>query len=166
MVFMAYEHRRYWELAKHLVVSVNGEIGYGDAYGDTTRLPFFENYYGGGAGSVRGFEARSLGPRDSEDDPIGGNLYYAGGLELLFPPPFVKESESVRLAAFVDAGTVLDTDQSDYFDSDELRYSFGLGASWLSPVGALTVSLGFPFNAPTGDEDDEERFQFSFGSTF
>ncbi len=161
---ISYEHRRYWELAKHLVVSLNGEIGYGDAYGDTTRLPFFENYYGGGAGSVRGFEARSLGPRDSEGDPIGGNLYYAGGLELLFPPPFVKESESVRLAAFVDAGTVLDTDQSDYFDSDELRYSFGLGASWLSPVGALTVSLGFPFNAD--DEDDEERFQFSFGSTF
>ena len=161
---VSYEHRRYWQLGEDLVVSLNGQIGFGDAYGDISRLPFFENFFGGGPGSVRGFEARSIGPRDSEDDPLGGNLFYAGGIEVLFPPPFMKDTESVRLAAFVDAGTVIDTDQSDYFESTELRYSVGLGASWLSPVGALTVSFGVPFNAD--DDDDEEQFQFSFGSTF
>lgn len=161
---VSYEHRRYWQLGEDLVVSLNGQIGFGDAYGDISRLPFFENFYGGGPGSVRGFEARSIGPRDSEDDPLGGNLFYAGGIEILFPPPFMKDTESVRLAAFVDAGAVIDTDQTDYFESTELRYSVGLGASWLSPVGALTVSFGVPFNAD--DEDDEEQFQFSFGSTF
>ena len=161
---VSYEHRRYWQLGEDLVVSLNGQIGFGDAYGDISRLPFFENFFGGGPGSVRGFEARSIGPRDSEDDPLGGNLFYAGGIELLFPPPFMKDTESVRLAAFIDAGAVIDTDQSDYFESTELRYSVGLGASWLSPVGALTVSFGVPFNAD--DEDDEEKFQFSFGSTF
>ncbi len=161
---LSYEHRRYWQLAEDLVVSLNGEIGFGDAYGDISRLPFFENFFGGGPGSVRGFEARSIGPRDSEGDPLGGNLFYAGGLEVLFPPPFVRDTESVRLAAFIDAGTIIDTDQSDYFESTELRYSVGLGASWLSPVGALTVSFGVPFNAD--NEDDEEQFQFSFGSTF
>ena len=161
---VSYEHRRYWQLAEDLVVSLNGEIGFGDGYGDTTRLPFFENFFGGGPGSVRGFEARSIGPRDSEDDPLGGNLYYAGSFEILFPPPFMKDTKSVRLAAFVDAGTIINTDQSDYFESTELRYSAGLGASWLSPVGALTVSFGVPFNAD--DDDDEEQFQFSFGSTF
>ena len=161
---VSYEHRRYWQLGEDLVVSLNGQIGFGDSYGDISRLPFFENFFGGGPGSVRGFEARSIGPRDSEDDPLGGNLFYAGGIEVLFPPPFMKDTESVRLAAFVDAGTVIDTDQSDYFESTELRYSVGLGASWLSPVGALTVSFGVPFNGD--DEDDEEQFQFSFGSTF
>jgi outer membrane protein insertion porin family len=90
---------------------------------------------------------------------------YAGSLELLFPPPFTKRgSETIRLAAFVDIGSVVDTDDQDLFDPDELRYSTGLGLSWLSPVGALTISYAVPLK--TDSQDEEEQFQFSFGSTF
>lgn len=160
---ISYEHRRYWELTNDLVVSVNGEIGYGDAYGDTRRMPFFENFFGGGPGSIRGYAARSVGPRDSNGDALGGNAIYAGSLELLFPPPFSKTSETVRLAAFFDIGSVVDTNQQ-IFDSEELRYSVGLGLSWLSPIGALTVSYAVPMKDDT--QDEEEQFQFSFGSTF
>jgi outer membrane protein insertion porin family len=161
---LSYDHRRYWPLVNEVVVSVNGEIGYGDSYGDTTQLPFFENFFGGGPGSVRGYAARSIGPRDSYGDPLGGNAMYAGNIELLFPPPFVKESNTVRLATFFDFGSVVDTTDTDLFDADEFRYSVGLGASWLSPVGALTLSYAFPLK--TDGQDEKEQFQFSFGQTF
>lgn len=160
---LSYEHRRFWPLAGELVLAARGEIGYGDSYGGTSILPLWENYFAGGPGSIRGFSARSVGPRDSLGEALGGNLVYTGSLELLFPPPFARGNPSVRLAAFVDAGTVLDSSES-WFDSNELRYSTGLGLSWLSPVGALTISYAVPFNAD--DQDEEEQFQFSLGATF
>jgi outer membrane protein insertion porin family len=161
---VSYRHRRYWPLTDDIVFSANAEIGYGDAYGGTSRLPFWETFYAGGPRSVRGFEARSLGPRDSEGDPIGGNATYYGTFELLFPPPFNSDSETVRMSTFVDYGAVLDTRNNDFFDSGELRYSTGIGFSWLSPVGALTVSYAVPFGSDS--QDEEEEFQFTFGSTF
>lgn len=160
---LTYDHRRYFLITEDLVISLAGQIGYGDSYGDTERLPFFENFYGGGPGSIRGFANRSVGPRDSLEDPIGGNATYAASLELLFPPPLFSRSETLRMAAFVDAGSVVDTSK-DFFDSNELRYSVGMGVSWLSPLGALTVSFAVPFNAD--DQDEEEQFQFSLGTTF
>jgi outer membrane protein insertion porin family len=161
---ISYEQRRYWPLSDDLIFSVNGEISYGDAYGDTSQLPLWENYFGGGPGSIRGYAARSIGPRDSQGDPIGGNAAYTGNLELLFPPPYLEMAESVRLAAFFDFGSVIDTRQTDLFDPDELRYSTGIGASWLSPVGALTVSYAKPLK--TDGQDEEEQFQFNLGRTF
>ena len=161
---ISYEHRRYWELTNDFVISVNGEIAYGDAMGGTSILPLWENFYGGGPGSIRGFAARSVGPRDSQGESIGGNAMYAGSFELLFPPPFMKSSESIRLAAFVDLGSVANLKNNGLFDTNELRYSTGLGFSWLSPVGALTMSYAIPFAADS--QDEKEQFQFSFGSTF
>jgi outer membrane protein insertion porin family len=161
---LSYENQRYWPLAERLTFSLSGEIGYGDAFGDTSRLPIWENYFGGGPNTVRGFAARSLGPRDSKGDPLGGNASYFGSAELLFPPPFMSDIDTVRLVTFFDVGSVIDTDETDLFDPDELRYSAGIGGSWLSPVGALTVSYAVPINAD--NQDEEEEFQFNFGQTF
>ena len=159
----SYKHRRYWPVVGDLVFSLNGDVGYGLAYGDTSELPFFENYYGGGPTSVRGFQALSLGPRDNNDtgDPIGGNAKVTGNAELYLPAPF--SPESMRLIAFLDAGAIIDTDANG-FDSDEFRYSAGLGMAWLSPVGALTISYAKPFRADSQDEPEE--FQFGFGTSF
>ena len=161
---LSYRHRRYWPVTEDFVFSTNGEIGFGDAYGGTSRLPLWENFYGGGPRRLRGFAARSVGPRDSQGDSIGGNAFYNGTLELLFPPPFKAGSDTVRMSTFFDFGAVVDTNQDDLFNYDEFRYSTGLGVSWLSPVGALTVSYAVPFRAD--NQDEEEQFQFTFGSTF
>ncbi|MEY8194382.1 MAG: BamA/TamA family outer membrane protein, partial [Cycloclasticus sp.] len=76
----------------------------------------------------------------------------------IFPVPFMPESKTVRLSTFMDAGNVYD----DEIDVGDLRYSVGVSAKWLSPFGALSVSLAMPLN---DDEDDEVQvFQFSFGS--
>ena len=157
-----YKYRKYWALPNEWVFSLNGELGYGDAYGSTSKLPLFENFYVGGPKSVRGYESLSISPWDSKRDPMGGNMKVVGNAELYFPPFY---SPTMRMLAFVDGGNVFDTKINEYkIAMNELRYSAGVGLSWLSPIGALTLSLANPLNATVRDK--KEVFQFSFGTTF
>jgi outer membrane protein insertion porin family len=159
-----YRNRHYFPLNDFFTLSLNGEVGYGDGYGDVESLPFFQNFFAGGIRSVRGYQNRSLGPRDSKDDALGGNLKTVANAELLFPAPFGIADKTVRLGAFFDAGNVFDTDQGDGFDSGELRYSTGLSMTWMSPIGILGVVLAQPLNEK--DRDETENFQFTFGQAF
>ena len=156
------KHQRFFPVSRRYTLVLEGEVGYGDGYSDSDGLPLIDNFFAGGIRSVRGFEANTLGPRDSQNDPIGGNLKLVGSSELLLPVPFAKETRSVRLTAFVDAGNVYNTD--DDIKLDELRASAGLGATWLSPLGALTFSVALPFKKES--EDDTQPFQFTFGTSF
>lgn len=156
---VSYKHQHYFSLSKDFTLKVNGELAYGDGYGDTHNLPFFEHFFAGGVRSIRGFDDNTLGPRDSRNDPFGGSGKIIGNAEILFPVPFLPDLNSVRLGAFFDAGTV-----TNGFDIKNMRYSVGLSGEWLSPFGALSVSVAKPLNA--GDQDEEQMFQFSFGSGF
>lgn len=156
---VSYKHQQYFPIAKDFTFRLLGEVAYGDGYGDTDELPFFEHYFAGGVKSVRGYDDNTLGPRDSRNDPFGGASKIIGKAELFFPVPFVEDAKSIRLGSFIDAGTV-----SDGFSIDDMRYSVGLSGEWLSPFGALAVSFAIPMNA--GDDDEEQSFQFSFGSGF
>jgi outer membrane protein insertion porin family len=155
-----YSHRRYFPLSKTFTLSLNIDLGYGDGYGDTTELPFFSHYYAGGYGTVRGYKLYSLGPKDSTGKAYGGNIKTVANAELLFPMPGKAFSDTVRLATFVDAGNVF----LDSFDAGELRYSAGVGATWMSPVGVLTISAAKALNEQDGDET--EIFQFQLGQSF
>ncbi len=156
---VSYKHQQFFPLAKDFTFRLLGEVAYGDGYGDTDDLPFFEHYYAGGVKSVRGFDDNTLGPRDSRNRPFGGSSKIIGKAELFFPVPFVDAAKSIRLGAFFDAGTV-----NDGFEVSNMRYSVGLSGEWLSPFGALAVSFAVPLNA--GENDEEQSFQFSFGSGF
>jgi len=159
-------------LTGRFTLALKGDVGYGGGYGDTDTLPFFENFYAGGPSSVRGFQANTLGPRETsiQNDPVGGNLKLAGGIELYIPPPLSgKFASTVRLGAFFDFGNVWWTESTPLvtptgFDLGQLRYSTGLSLAWLSPIGALSLSVAYPLNAE--EEDDEQIFQFSFGQNF
>ena len=157
-----YRQQRYVPLTRNLTLEMSADIGFGDGYGDFDELPFFENYFAGGVRSVRGFEDNSLGPLDSKNNPIGGSMKLVGGAELFFPVPFLEASNSYRMSAFFDIGNVYDG--VDSFDASDLRYSVGLGGIWLSPMGPLAVSFGFPLNDES--DDDVQNFQFTFGSFF
>lgn len=153
------------------VVRTRTEIGYGDGYGDRTVMPFYEHFYAGGYGSVRGYQANSLGPRAtraendySDPDPFGGNLLTEGSLELIFPTPFAGDTRSMRTAFFVDAGQVFDPDRNYDPELGELRLSAGIGFQWITAVGPLAFSLAKPLNDESGD--DTQVFQFSLGQTF
>jgi outer membrane protein insertion porin family len=156
---VAYKQQQYFPIAKDLTFRLLGEIAYGDGYGDTDELPFFEHYFGGGVRSVRGFNDNTLGPRDSQGRSFGGSTKIAGKAELFFPVPFFSDVRSIRIGAFVDAGMI-----DDGFDFGEMRYSAGVSGEWLSPFGALSISFAVPINLKDGD--DKQRFQFSFGSGF
>ena len=168
-----YRGRHYIPLTRRFTFALKADLGYGGGYGDTSALPFFENFYAGGPNSVRGFKANTLGPRDTTtgyEDPVGGNLKLVGGLELYAPPPVGgKFEKTLRLGAFLDFGNVWWTESTDLvaptgFDLGQLRYSTGLSLAWLSPVGALALSVGVPLNAE--DQDEKQLFQFSFGQSF
>jgi len=157
---LAYNFNHYIPIYKSLTFSSRGDIAYGDGYGSSEQLPFYENYFAGGEKSVRGFKTNTLGPRDSLDDPLGGNIKLIGGVALFMPAPFADLGDTLRLTAFLDFGNVF----ADSVELDEVRYSTGLGLTWLSPMGAMTLSYGVPLNDK--DDDEIEEFQFSFGNAF
>lgn len=155
-------HQRFFPLTKDFTLVLNGELGYGDGLGDTDDLPLMDNFYAGGIRSVRGFEANTLGPRDSRGEALGGSFKVVGRAEVILPVPFIKETRSFRLTSFFDFGNVYGPDED--FEFDTIRYSLGVSAIWLSPLGPLTVSIAAPLN--TQPLDDEQAFQFTFGTSF
>jgi outer membrane protein insertion porin family len=156
---------QYWPLTEQLTFKARAELGYGDGYGGTDELPFYKNFYAGGSSSVRGYESRSLGPRDTgpSNDPIGGNKRALVNTELLFPMPGQPaDAKSMRLSIFMDGGMAFgDTER---LGLGELRYSTGLAFNWFSPVGPLSFSYAIPLNAK--ETDEIERFQFTLGVPF
>jgi outer membrane protein insertion porin family len=152
----------YYSLTDSLTLSGRANIGYGDGYGNTDGLPFFENYYAGGLRTIRGFKANTLGPQYSDGEAAGGAFRLIGSAEAIFPTPFFSENKNLRMSGFFDAGNVF-TSVSD-FKTDEVRYSTGVSLLWLSPFGPLALSAALPLNA--SKDDDVENFQFSFGVPF
>ncbi len=233
---LRYNGQRFFPITNAFTLRLRAELGYGDGFGGDD-LPFFNHFYSGGFGSVRGFRSNTLGPlatparfypdldvarqiynvgdadcstatqigelcddgvtragdvRSTDDElsfvllngadtfrtsqferegnPFGGNVLIEGGAELLFPLPFIKDQRSVRSAFFLDAGNVFSTDcgsqQLNCFnvDADELRYSFGVGLTWITGFGPLTFSYAKPLNE--SEFDETENFQFSLGRSF
>lgn len=231
------------------VFAVRTNFGYGDGFGKTDEMPFFQNYFAGGLaynGVVRGFDENSLGPRstnpanyqteltglrkdengnilvsasgaalgfdgtqgyltlpvfgadgqslfDADGNPqvqlavqtfdvsggrrernsFGGNLLTTASFELLFPLPLVTDRSRVRSSLFVDVGSVFSTqctqsqrqfNSCTSFDVGELRYSVGVGVTYLSPFGPLTFYVAKPF---TKDSTDRTKsFDFTIGAGF
>ncbi len=157
-----YRAQWFYPLTDQFTLLLKGNLGYGDSYGDTSQLPFFENFYAGGPRTVRGYEENTLGPRDSTNRAIGGDLKVVGNAEVILPVPFVSELKSVRLTGFIDMGNVWGRNQT--FDSGDLRMSTGISGLWLSPFGVLTASFALPFNDQS--QDRTQSFQFTFGTSF
>lgn len=153
-----YKYQRYFPLTRHYTLMLNGEVGFGDGYGGGP-LPIFKNFFAGGVNSVRGFRNSTIGPKDQNGDPRGGNRRLIGNTEFLFPFPGLQNDKSVRLGAFFDAGMV-----AEKYDAGEFRYSTGLSLFWSSPFGPLKISMAAPINAQPLDR--KQAFQFTFGGAF
>ena len=151
------------------------DIVYAEALGDTTEIPPYKRFFGGGPGTVRGFREGWLGPRDTNNNPFGGNLRASSQLELIIPVPG-ELGTTTRFSLFADAGNIFSTDSTPFFDPvtgeprshdfslSEMRYSVGASFQWLAPIGLFKFSYGIPLNDEAGDRT--ERFQFTIGSAF
>ena len=147
-------------------------LGYGESFGNTSTFPFFKHFFAGGFGSIRGFDANSLGREEtlSEDtffsdaDAFGGDVLVETSAELIVPIPFAPDSRSMRGSFFFDAGNVFDTERGFDPAIDEIRTSVGVSFQWFSALGPLGFSLAEPINSKSGD--DIQRFQFSLGQQF
>lgn len=163
---VSYQHSWYKDMGKDFTLMLNGEAGYANSYGGKN-YPFFKNFYAGGVNSVRGFLNSSLGPRDinpssGSDFAVGGTKRFVGNVELFMPVPFVSQSNQFRLSAFVDGGGVYG--KNDSINSEYLRFSTGVGVTWVSPFGPLKLVLAKPLNEK--DYDDTQVLQFQFGQQF
>jgi outer membrane protein insertion porin family len=153
----------------------NTEVAYADALGDTTEIPPFKRFFGGGPGTVRGFREGWMGPRDTNNNPFGGNVIFSSQLELILPLPG-DIGTTTRFSLFADAGNIFSTDTTPFFhpvtgepaDYDvslsNLKYSVGISMQWMAPIGLFRFSYGLPLNDDPLDR--VERFQFSIGSAF
>ncbi|PID60542.1 MAG: outer membrane protein assembly factor BamA [Gammaproteobacteria bacterium] len=159
---LGYNFEFFHPLTERYTFSANARVDAGYGYDDQVNLPFFKRYYAGGVRTVRGYHNSSLGPRDEKNNAVGGDFRTLGGLEIIFPPPFVENPGATRFSLFTDFGNVFD--QQDDFDVDEFRASYGIAFVWLSPVGPLTFSYANPYN--DGENDETQHFQFTIGTIF
>jgi outer membrane protein insertion porin family len=155
------QYQEYWGLPWRMSVGVNAEIGWGKGLGGKP-FPVFKNFYGGGLGTVRGFEQGSLGVVDPTGAYIGGAKRINLNTELYFPVPGTGSDKSLRIFAFADAGNVWRED--DRITGESIRSSAGLGLSWISPVGPLKLSWAKPVRVLRNDRI--QRFQFQIGTAF
>ncbi|USZ14496.1 outer membrane protein assembly factor BamA [Moraxella sp. FZFQ2102] len=206
---LVYTGNYYKPLYKGSILRGYAKLGYGND------LPFYENFYAGGYGSVRGYDQSSLGPLSQEyvnvqaaayalknsvggdnaqaildgttsfrGQEVGGNALATFGAELILPMPFKGDwADQVRPVVFVEGGQVFDTTdhkdqvidlktinpnltgQAKLMRSDnELRYSAGVGVTWYTAIGPISISYAKPLNAKEYDETD--NIQFQIGSIF
>jgi outer membrane protein insertion porin family len=190
-----YLHQWFWPVYGDFVLMLRGEFGFADGYNQPpcppslvgeeqfcASLPFFKNFYGGGVGSVRGFESNSLGPLDIFGNVLGGRRKIVGNAELFYP--IFRGDRSVRGSVFVDVGQIWassslpqysvniascaggpSTDpEVVYPGSQDFRYSAGVGLAWNSPIGPLKFSYALPINDKCFDR--VQQFQFQVGNVF
>ena len=175
-----YNFTKYVPIYRQWTFRANVELGYGEGLADTTAIPPYKQFFGGGPESIRGYKESWLGPRDSFGNPYGGNVLVASQLELIIPIP-QKFRSKMRASVFYDIGNVFNTGEVAFTDKlgaplsykpdfDELRTSVGVAVQWLAPLGLFRFSYAKPLNEVAGNDkyygDQIERFQFSIGQAF
>ncbi len=155
------QYQHYVPLSKLYSIALNSEVGLGKGLSGYP-YPVFKNFFVGGLGSVRGFDQGSLGPRDITGLILGGTKKVVMNAEFQMPFPGAGNDRTLRLYTFVDAGNVYG--EFDNIDLSTLRSSFGMGFSWVSPMGPLRLAWARPITKFAGDRI--LPLQFQIGTTF
>jgi outer membrane protein insertion porin family len=155
------QYQQYVALTKQYTFAFNADLGLGKGLNGQA-LPFYKNYYSGGLGSVRGFEQGTLGPRDITGPVIGGAKKITVNTEFLLPFPGAGNDRSLRLYGFYDMGNVYG--EYEKIDFAQLRSAYGVGLSWVSPMGPLRFAWARPIRSFPGDRI--QQLQFQIGTSF
>lgn len=154
-------HKSYYPMGNDLTWTLNSRLGLAQGYGGN-ELPFFKRYYGGGSSSVRGFDFNSLGATYADGKAKGGELSLLAGTSIISPMKFIKDSDNMRMSAFIDAGTI--EEKASSFDIDQIRMSTGVAFSWLTPIGPLGIYAAKPLIKKSSDKT--KTIEFTLGTSF
>jgi outer membrane protein insertion porin family len=155
------QYQQYFPITKKYTFAFNADVGMGQGL-NGQKLPFYKNYYSGGLGSVRGFEQGTLGPRDITGPVIGGAKKLTLNTEFLMPFPGAGNDRTLRLYGFFDMGNVYG--ELEKVDLGQLRSAYGVGLSWVSPMGPLRFAWARPVKSFPGDRI--QQLQFQIGTSF
>ncbi len=148
--------QKHWNLKWDSIVSVSGELAFVDSTnGDD--VPIFERMFLGGGRTLRGFEFRDIGPRDSgfTDEVFGGNSL--GYISLEYTVPII---ETIRAAVFTDTGFV----NSGSWDiaPNDIYSDVGIGLRLKLPISPLPLALDYAIPISSPDEEADKGGQFNF----
>jgi len=161
-----YQFQQYMPLTKKYTFAFNTDLGMGKGLNGQA-YPWFKNFYVGGLGSVRGYQQSTLGAF-STDATTGNTLYEGGAKKVVFngefigPFPGAGNDKTLRMFAFVDSGYAFADNQN--IDWKLMRTSYGVGLSWISPMGPLRFSYGIPIKPRP--QDKIQKLQFQIGTSF
>lgn len=156
--------RHFWPFVWDTVLSARGQIGYVHDWQKSEDVPINERFYLGGITSLRGFEAREVGPRDEYGDFIGGETEAFFNFEFIFP---LYAELNIKGVAFFDVGNAWSKD--DVWNEDDQvfgswRYSTGAEIRWMSPLGPMRFAYGY--NLDPRDYESDTKFDFTIGRFF
>ncbi len=161
------QQQLYVPIGRDYTVAFNAMFDFGQSYSDN-QYPIIKNVYAGGIGTVRGYSTNSLGPRDLLTGTyLGGSKRVVGNVQFYLPFPGTNQDRTLRWFVFADGGQVFGTDgygNDTAINFSQLRYSAGVGLTWISPLGPLQLSYAKPLNAQ--ETDNTQVFQFQIGTGF
>lgn len=169
-----YDVSYYNQISSEYVFNLTSSLGYGNKYGDTFRYPFYKNFFIRGHNCIRGYKDKTLGPRDSNGENLGGNFLINFKASLYFQVPILSDDKNIRTSLFFDSGQVYDTfnDDKDVKStkflkvSSSLRYSIGFSLVWNTPFGIpFEISLAYPLNLKNTDKRSIFFFNLGMQST-
>ncbi|MDR1083826.1 MAG: BamA/TamA family outer membrane protein [Deltaproteobacteria bacterium] len=150
---------RYFQLISEgrLVLALRGAVG-GIWGAERSMYPATLRFFGGGGGSMRGYEYQSVGPRNERDKPDGGGSMAEVSGEFRW-----RWSETMGATVFVDGGMVYDKPDLSQIGQNFL-WGGGVGFRYYTPIGPFRLDLATPLTPR--DRDKPLQFYLSLGQSF
>jgi outer membrane protein insertion porin family len=149
---------------KH-ILELHGRASLVEQYGATDEVPPFQRFYAGGIETIRGFQFRTITPRENNFQ-IGGKKMVIGTVEYSLP----LYEEIVRGSVFIDGGSVWDAGDTDprtrVTNDSGIRASVGVGLAIRTPLSPLPIRVYFARPIVKNDQDREKTIDFTFGTRF
>ena len=155
------DHTSYAPINTTTTLKLTGNLNLSKGYSGK-ELPFYKRHFGGGAGSVRGFGNKTLGPLYPNGKAKGGEISILGSANIITPAFFFEDNEKMRMSVFIDAGNIYE--KSSNIKLGDIRMSAGFGFAYLSPIGSIGGFISTPVLKKSGDITED--FGLSIGTGF
>jgi len=171
--------RYFMELPRAYIFGIRARTGLIIPLGDQTFIPISERFFNGGDSTVRSYKHSQLGPKDTNNEPIGGLGYNVISLELrrrfyrnfaatvyvdggnVSPNKSLQEND---FTPYTERSELLDDTLADFFS--EFKFGVGIGLQYLLPVGPIRIDLAWNPDPEEVWAEDEWVFHFSLGMAF